>query len=261
MKNLILTILSIFILLSVFAQDEASDLEKKIQNPIASLISVPFQNNTDFGIGNHNRSRNTLNIQPVVPFSLSEGVNLITRTIIPILSQPIGEDNSQSGLGDINLSLFFTPAKPGKVIYGGGLAMGLPTATHDYLGSEKFNLGPSIVALVQPGTWTIGGLMQNIWSVAGNEERADVNFFFTQIFVTKNLAKGWYINSAPIITANWKADSENQWTFPIGAGGGRLFRLGKLPVNAQAGYYRNVVKPEGGPDSQMRFQLTFLFPK
>ena len=108
---------------------EASDLEKQIQNPIASLISVPFQNNVDFNTGPFDRSRNTLNIQPVVPFSLNESLNLITRTIIPIISQPIGMDDSEFGLGDVNMSLFLTPAKPSKVIYGGGVALGLPTAS------------------------------------------------------------------------------------------------------------------------------------
>ena len=237
------------------------DLAAKIQNPIASLISVPFQNNADFNTGPFDRTRNTLNIQPVVPFSLNENLNLITRTIIPIISQPLGENNSEFGLGDVNLSLFLTPAKPGKVIYGGGIALGIPLATNEVLGSEKWTAGPSFVALVQPKGWTLGVLAQNTWSYAGADDRGDVNFFFSQIFITKNLEKGWYINTAPVITANWEASSGNQWTLPLGAGFGKLFRLGKLPINAQAGYYSNVVKPDGGADSQFRFQVTLLFPK
>lgn len=265
MKKLLFT-LSVLLACSayVFAQEaappEASDLEKKIQNPIASMISVPFQNNSDFGIGPYNRTRNTLNIQPVIPVSISKNLNLITRTIIPIISQPIGENDNEAGLGDISLSLFLTPAKPGKLIYGGGVALGIPTATGNYLGSGKWSAGPSVILLAQPKGWTVGTLLQNTWSYAGADDRGDVNFFYSQVFVVKNLPKKWYVNSAPIITANWEAASDNKWTVPLGAGVGKLFRLGKLPINAQAGYYFNVVKPEGGPDTQLRLQATLLFP-
>ena len=237
------------------------DLAAKIQNPIASMISVPFQNNTDFGIGPDDRVRNTLNIQPVIPVSINESLNFITRTIIPIMSQPTFPGESEFGLGDISLSLFLTPAKPSKLIYGGGVALGIPTATDQYLGSEKWTAGPSVVLLVQPKGWTVGTLIQNSWSYAGSDDRGDVNFFYSQIFVTKNLPKGWYVNTAPIITANWEAPSGEKWTVPLGAGFGKLFRLGNLPINAQAGYYFNVEKPTGGPDSQLRVQATLLFPK
>lgn len=266
MKKLNLLLIALLVSCGyVIAQDAtppaAGDLEKKIQNPIANMISVPFQNNTDFGIGPYDRARNTLNIQPVIPVSLSENLNLITRTIIPIISQPIGETDNESGLGDISLSLFLTPAKPGKIIYGGGVALGIPTATGDYLGSGKWAAGPSLIVLYQPKGWTLGTLLQNTWSYAGADDRGDVNFFYSQIFIVKNLLNKWYVNSAPIITSNWEASSGNQWTVPLGAGVGKLFRLGKLPINAQAGYYFNVVKPTGGPDTQLRVQATFLFPK
>lgn len=249
---------------SSIAQDQADsgdDLAQKIQNPIASLISVPFQNNADFNTGPFDRTRNTLNIQPVIPFSLNDNLNLITRTIIPIISQPVGENDNEFGLGDVNISLFLTSAKPSKVIFGGGVALGIPTAGNAVLGSEKWTAGPSFVVLVQPKGWTIGALAQNTWSYAGANERGDVNFFYSQIFATKNLQKGWYVNTAPIITANWEANSGNQWTIPLGAGFGKLFKLGKLPINAQTGYYFNVVKPDGGPESQFRFQVVLLFPK
>lgn len=271
MKRVFLVLLATVFSLSLFSQEEESDdLSKKIQNPIASLISVPFQNNSDFGVQLYDPvqqvyftgTKNTLNIQPVIPFNLSEKVTLIARTIIPIISLPLDIDKTQSGLGDINMSLYLTPGNPGKVIFGAGLALGLPTAMHsNILGSGKFSMGPGIVALVQPGTWTIGGLAQNTWSVAGDEDRADVNLFYSQIFITKGLQKGWYINTAPIITANWEAESGSQWTLPLGAGAGRLFKLGKLPVNAQVGYYGYVVKPKNGPNSQLRVQAVLLFPK
>ena len=250
----------------MYAQEDATnssadDLANKIQNPVASLISIPFQNNVDFNTGPFERNRNTLNIQPVVPFTLNEKLNLITRTIIPIISQPIGMSDRTSGFGDINLSLFLTSAKPKKLITGYGIALGLPTGKR-LLGTDKWTAGPSFVALTQQNGWTIGGLVQNSWDFAGSDDVVDkVNFFYSQLFVTKNLQNGWYVNSAPIITANWEASKDNKWTVPLGGGFGKLTRLGKLPVNAQIGYYINVVKPDFGPSSQLRFQVVFLFPK
>ena len=255
---MILTLLGVLIGRPLAAQD--ADLEKQIQNPVASLISVPFQNNIDTGIGDFDRTRNTLNIQPVLPFALG-GATLITRTIIPIITQPIGQSDSQTGLGDINLSLFLTPAQPGSVVYAVGLATGLPTATDDVLGTKKLSLGPSFLVMVQPGTWTVGGLVQNTWSVAGDDARADVSLLFTQVFVTKGLSGGWYVNSAPVITANWKAPSGEKWSVPLGLGGGKLTRVGSTPVNFQVGAYRYVVSPTGGPAWQFRAQVVLLFPK
>lgn len=256
MKKRFLHIAFLLMSFSFFAQ-QGKDLEKQIQNPIASLISVPFQNNTDFGIGPDNLTKNTLNIQPVLPFSLTKDLNLIVRTIIPVISQPITADDSQFGLGDINASFFLTAAKPKKIITGYGMVVGLPTATDPSLGPGKWTVGPSFLAMIQPESWTIGGLVQNTWSTSGPE----VNFFYSQFFAVKNLNKGWYLNSAPIITANWNASKGNEWTVPLGIGAGRLFRVGKLPINGQIGYYQNVVKPENGPDSQFRFQVVLLFPK
>jgi hypothetical protein len=263
--------IGIFLVLIPFftsAQEEGNqqNLENAIQNPIAALITLPFQNNTDFGIGPDNKAKNTLNIQPVVPIGISRKTNMIVRTIIPLVSAPVYSETDMEttrkfGLGDIALSIFFTPAKPGKLIWGIGPAFGLPTATNEVLGSGKWSVGPSIIALVQPKGWTIGGLVQNTWSYAGNDDRSDVNFFYSQIFVTKNLPKGWYVNTAPIITANWNAPSGSQWLVPLGAGFGKLFKIGKRPINAQAGYYNYVVSPEGGPDWQLRLQLNLLFPK
>lgn len=237
----------------------ASDLANKIQNPIASLISIPFQNNLDSDVGPYDRNRNTLNIQPVIPFSLGDKYNLITRTIIPIISQPVGINDRTSGIGDINLSLFLTSAKPKKLITGYGVALGLPTGKTG-IGLEKWTAGPSFIALTQQNGWTIGALIQNTWDYAGSDDVVtDVNFFYSQVFIVKNLQKGWYVNSAPIITSDWEAPSDNRWTVPLGGGVGRLFKLGKLPVNAQIGYYYNVISP--GPTSQFRFQVVFLFPK
>ncbi len=242
-------------------QEKQAAIEKAAQNPIASMYVLPIQNNTQFGVGSFNRTQNVTNVQPVIPISLGKKVNLIVRTIIPLINQPIGENDSKFGLGDIALSLFFTAQKPGKVIWGVGPAMGLATATDPVLGTEKWSAGPSIILLIQPGKWTLGLVAQNTWSFAGNDDRTDVNQFFTNPFIVRQIAKGWYVNSAPIITANWNATSGQQWLVPLGVGFGKVFRIGKLPVNVQAGYYNYVVKPDNGPDWQLRAQINFMFPK
>ena len=261
------------------------DLQKATQNPVASLISVPVQNNSNFGIGPFDRTQNVLNIQPVIPIKASENWNLIIRWIAPVIWQPAPgtesleifgiEENTPPylsaqtvqksagvfGFGDMSPSFFFSPAKPGKLIWGAGPVFVLPTATSKVLGQGKLSMGPSMVALVQPGPWTIGALINNVWSVAGSGGRTSVNQMTLQYFVNYNLKKGWYLSSAPVITANWKAASGNVWNVPIGGGVGRVFRLGFQPVNVTAQFYGNAVHPSGGSPWGMRLQIAFLFPK
>jgi len=262
MKYILLLMVVIFSTTNIIAQEkEESDIEKAAQNPIASMYVLPFQNNTQFGIGPFERTQNVTNIQPVIPIGLGENVNLIVRTIIPIINQPLGESDSKFGMGDVALSLFFTPRKPGKLIWGVGPAIGLPTATDPTLGTKKWSAGPSVIALVQPKGWTMGLVLQNTWSFAGDDDRADVNALYTNVFIVKNITKGWYVNTSPIITANWEAADGQQWLVPIGMGAGRVFRLGKIPTNIQVGYYNYVIRPDSGPKWQLRAQINFMFPK
>ena len=241
------------------AQDE---MARAVQNPVASLISVPFQNNTNFNFGPQEKTQNVLNIQPVWPFTLNDDWNLITRTIVPVISQPelVPGQDRENGLGDTVFSAFFSPSKSHKVIWGVGPVFLFPTATDDRLGQDKWGAGASVVALTMPGRWVIGSLLNNIWSTGGSGDN-DVNFFTWQYFVNYNLDDGWYLTSAPIITANWEASSGNKWTVPFGGGFGKVFRIGKQPVNTSLQAYYNVEKPDFGPDWQLRFVLQFMFPK
>jgi hypothetical protein len=244
------------------AQDE-TELAKKTQNPVADLISVPLQSNFNFGAGSKERMIYILNVQPVIPINITENWNLITRVIMPIINQPSlfpGMD-SATGLGDLNPTFFFSPAKPGGLIWGFGPTFTLPTSTDELLGSEKWSMGPAAVALTMQGPWVFGALMNNQWSVGGWGDE-HVNAFLMQPFVNYNLPAGWYLTSSPILTANWAADRGGDvWTVPLGGGAGKLFRVGRLPINAQLAAYGNVAKPEFGPDWQLRFQIQFLFPK
>jgi len=261
--------------LPLFAQEagagpSAEELAKAAQNPVAAMISLPFQVNTTFGYGidalDERDTQTVLNIQPVVPVGLNAKWNLISRTIVPLIRQPNIPGSGTTGtLGDITETLFFSPAKPGKVIWGLGPVVTVPTAVVGRLGSGKVSLGPGLVLLTMKGPWVVGCLTQNTWSVAGQGDRADVNAFLFQYFVNYNFEKGWYLTSSPAITANWNAaNSDDRWTVPFGLGFGRLFRMGKQPVNASLAYYYNAVRPTGavpsGPHT-VRFQIQLLFPK
>jgi hypothetical protein len=258
-------------LLGTFPQAHAaeqSDLAKAAQNPIANLISLPLQNNTNFNVGPQERTQNTLNVQPVWPFSIGEDWNVITRTILPVKYVSSGEsigdatipspidDGHIFGLGDTTFTAFFSPKDSGKLTWGVGPVILVPTSTDDALGPGEWGGGLSAVFLGMPGNWVIGSLFSNVWA-------SDVNLFTWQYFINYNIpdSNGLYLTSAPIMTANWEADSENRWTIPVGGGVGKIFTIGKQPVNGQVSAYYNVEKPKFGADWQLRLQLQFLFPK
>ena len=238
-------------------------MQKATQNPVASLISVPVQNNSNFNTGPFDRTGDVLNIQPVIPVNLNQSWMLISRVIQPIVWQPYPANptGGEYGLGDMNPTFYFSPSKPGKVIWGVGPSFLIPTATNQVLGQGKFGMGPSVVALVQPGKWTLGALATNIWSVAGSGGRPDVNQMSLQYFVNYNLPSGWYLSSAPILTANWEVSQPNRWTIPVGGGVGRIMRIGFQPVNIAAQFYGNPVRPPGSSPWSMRLSIAFLFPR
>jgi hypothetical protein len=252
---------------SARAELSATELAKLAQNPVANLISVPFQNNTNFNYGPENGTQNILNIQPVIPITINSDWNLITRTIMPLIWQPefVAGEGTEFGLGDIQLSGFLSPSEPGPggLIWGAGAIVQMPTDTNERLGNKNWGLGPTAVVLkLEKGDpWVYGAIVNNVWSLTSDERGGAYNNFLIQPFVNYNLPNGTYINSAPIITANWKAESDQKWLVPLGIGVGHIFHLGKLPVNAQLGGYYNVVRPDDGPDWQLRAQVQLMFPK
>ncbi len=246
------------------AAENSDALRKAAQNPIASLISVPVQNNNNFGINPDSRVQDVLNIQPVIPARISEHWNLISRIITPIIYQPtVSQPVNQGayGFGDMNPSFFISPAKPGKIIWGVGTALVLPTATNPILGQGKWSIGPSVVVLAQPGKWTLGGLVNNVFSFAGQSSRPDVNQMLFQYFINYNLSHGWYITWQPTLTANWQVDGSGRWVVPFGGGVGRIMKLGFQPVNLTAQFYGSAVHPPDTSPWGLRLQIAFLFPK
>jgi hypothetical protein len=235
-------------------------LAEQAQNPIANLISVPFQNNTTLGLGpDEDQTLNVLNIQPVVPFRLNDGLTLVTRTILPVVSQPSLAGSNSNGIGDLNPTFFLVPKLPGRWTVGFGPTLVLPTASREALGSGQWGMGPAAVAVYTRGPWVAGGLINQIWSVPGDSDRRSLNQFLLQPFVNYNLANGWYLVSSPIITANWQASSD-RWLVPVGGGVGRVFQVGSQPVNASLQAYANVAKPDLFGDVTIRGQIQLLFP-
>lgn len=255
-------------------EDEAAlaELARKTQNPISSMISLPFENNWNLTNGQDDATQYVLQVQPVVPISISTGWNLITRPIIPIISQPekaqipltriVTTTRERTwGIGDVNLSFFLSPKSEGSFTWGAGPVFLLPLASDASLGAEKWGAGPTAVGLYQAGKFSVGMLAGHIWSFGGTSKRDDVNLTYLQPFVNYNLGDGWYLTSSPIISANWEAKSSQQWTVPLGAGFGKIFSVGNQRLNAKLASYYVVERPDGAANLQIQLTLQFLFPR
>jgi hypothetical protein len=266
-------------------------LAKASQNPVSNMISVPIEVNNTWNNGVDDVYMNVTNVKPVVPMEITKDWILINRAIIPMIyqdggvegRQTVGEHmfgqtstgfsgteftssdqelDSQFGLGDITYQGFFSPKKAGKIIWGIGPQLNIPTGT-DRFTADQWALGPAAVVLTMPGHWVMGALVSNVWNIGnGYNNAADVDEMILQPFINYNMKGGWYINTAPVMTANWEADSGDQWTVPLGGGVGRVMKIGNQHVNLRIAGYYNVEAPDGN-DDVFNLQLTcmFLFPK
>jgi hypothetical protein len=258
----------LMLLASTHAQAQAGasaeELAKIAQNPVGNLISVPIQENANLNAGPFDHELNVLNIQPVIPIDITDDWNIITRTILPIISQPGFAPNQSraNGLGDAQISAFLSPAKPGSWIWGVGPIVQLPTHTDTVLGNDHAGLGPTVVLLhLEHGSpWVYGALLNNVWSV-GNSSSPTYNNGLMQPFLNFNFKSGAYLTTSPVVTANWEARASQKFTVPVGGGVGKIFKFGRLPVNTQVSAYYNAVRPDFAPNWQIRLQAQFMFPK
>jgi len=245
------------------ATNSAAEIAKKLQNPVASMISVPIQNNWDFGIGEANAMSYTAVIEPVIPIHLSENWNLISRTIVPVIyaESPVKGGQDHSGLGDIVEQTFFTPVKPvGGWILGLGPLLSLPTATDSTLGSGQWGAGPSALVLKQEKGFTYGGLVTHTWSFAGwGDDYVSATFMEPFVSFTTKRHTTFTLNTET--TYNWNDNPAGQWTVPLNLEVAQLVKIGKTPVQFQIGGRYYAEKPDGGPDWGLRFTMTLVFPE
>jgi len=244
--------------------EDASEVAKKLQNPIGDLINVPFQSNTNFNTGPHKGTQEILNIEPVIPIHINQDWNLITRTILPVIWQPSFQpaQTVPFGIGPITFSTFLAPSKlVDGWLWGVGPVVQVPVASNSSLGSNVWGAGATGVVVFMKGPWVGGVLTNNVWSVGGTTGRGGTRYnnFLLQPFLTYNFAGGWFVGSSPIATANWLASGDKAWTLPVGAQFGRVIRIGGRPVNLLLGAYYNVLRPQFGPTWQIRSQIAFVF--
>ncbi|TDO70391.1 hypothetical protein EV143_11110 [Flavobacterium chryseum] len=249
----------------LFAQEDsktgasAQELADKLANPVASLISVPLQNNINYGIGPYNGIKYTVNIQPVIPFKLNDNLNLITRYILPLVDQQdiTGENTHEFGLSDATVTAFFAP-KSKKIIWGLGPAFFVPTATDKLLGTEKFGIGPSVLIMHQSKGLSLGFIANQIWSVAGNEDRADFNNFYTQIFMSYSYNSGASLGVNTEITQNWEG---NTTMISLNPSIGAITKLGTQVIQFSVQPLIPIVGPnQSKPDWGLRAVVAFVFP-
>lgn len=246
------------------APPSSSDLAKKLANPISDLVSIPFQFNWDGGVGPNDDLRFLINVQPVLPMSVSEKWNVIGRFILPVLSQPslVPGCEPRFGTGDIALSLFFSP-KEGGVIWGVGPVFSLPTTTDPALGSGQWSAGPTAIVLKQKGAWTFGALAYQMWSFAatGDVEREAVDQTFLQPFVCYTSKSGATLTLSSETTANWDKESDERWTVPLILQASKVTRLGPFPFSMALGGGWYVEDPGAGPKWKLRMSFTVLLPR
>jgi hypothetical protein len=235
-------------------------LAKAAQNPVANMNSIPFQWNFNSGGGLGKQSMMVLNVMPALPLKLNQNWVLLARTVIPFVNIPGGGTDRFQGIADIQEQFFFSPTGGGETVWGVGPIFSLPTSNQAATETGQYAAGATGVALKMGKTWVYGALVNNLWKVAGSDATPAINSFFFQPFINFNLAGGWAISTAPGISANWEAESGQQWTVPLGLGFSKITVVAKIPVNVALQYYANAVKPDGAPAGFTRLQFVLMFP-
>ena len=236
-------------------------LAKASQNPVADMNTVPFQFNWFTGGGFGDMTMSQTLIQPVLPLPISKDFNLVSRTIVPVLSIPAASGEKLKGIADIQEQIFLSPSKPKGIIWGFGPVLSFPTTTISSIATGQFALGPTAIALVTPGKFVLGAVGNQMWRITGSKTTSPISSFFVQPFINYNFKMGWSIITAPSITANWSAADGQRWTVPIGLGVSKITVVGKQPFSLSLQYYHNAMRPDNAGDDQVRMAVALLFPR
>jgi hypothetical protein len=274
-KILIIPVLIRFSILCQAQAESADELAQKMQNPLASLIAVPIQQNFAFGASQNKKLGYSVSFQPIFPINYKR-INIINRVIfgygyvpgivegtqlIPQGAPENGNVDGKWGLSDLNYSFYFSPKTTYKVAWGLGPSVNMPTATDNRLGTGKWSIGPSMVIVIQIQKWTFDMVFRQTWSIGGDGERRDVNQFVLQPLIAYGIGKGFVLSTFPTITANWDFEESQRWTVPLGGGLSKVVFLGKLPIVLALQYYKYQVRPDLAPESELRFTSTFILSK
>ena len=245
---------------AVTTESSAQELAKLKQNPVSGLRQLILTADVSPDVPYSDDPLSLYSLQLVWPFALNEDWRLITYSILSVIDLPSasGQD-STTGLGNTLLNFFVSPREASNFVWGAGPAVSLPTHSEPELGSDRVGLGPSAVLFYAKDVWSVGVVLQNLWSIDGSSDD-EFNVFGAQYIFNYNLNDGWYLYSNATITADWEADSDNRWTVPVGGGVGKIFNIGEQPVSASFQLFSNVEKPAGSADWGLNFQFAVLFP-
>lgn len=236
-------------------------LAKAAQNPVANMVSLPLQYNYTSGGGLGSNTAMILNVQPVLPLPIDKRWLIVSRTVVPFVSVPLPSGIQESGgIADIQEQAYFTESKPGKITWAVGPILSFPTATNIAVRTGQWGLGPTAVVLGMPGPWVIGTLVNNIWRIGGVRHGDVLNTFTVQPFINLNLPLAWAISTAPLITSNWSAPSDQRWTVPIGVGVSKVTHVVEQPLNLEMQYYHNVNHPRLAGSDEVRLEVAALWP-
>ncbi len=238
-------------------------IAKQAKNPLPDQFNVPFEHSFNFRTGPGHDLGYEFNVQPVIPFHLPGNWNLVTRTILAVINEP-GTDPGQEetfGFGDTDFSVFLSPPSTEAFIWGFGPIIRFPTASANVLGGGKWGIGPTVAAIFDAGPWSLGALVNNVWSFAGDSTRSAVNEMLIEPDIQYSLPRGWYLTYGPSITADWEAASRDRWTVPVGAGVGKALQIANQSLNLQVEAYSNVERPAGTSTWSLVFTIQFVFPR
>jgi hypothetical protein len=238
-----------------------AEVVKVVENPLARVVNLQLNGNVNFQKGTDERTQQVATLGATYPFDLPRRWNLFANANLPVIDQPVGATDRVRGLGDLTLTAFFSPPSSPHWVFGAGPVVVLPTAADDTLGQGKWDIGPAMAVVHTERAWTAGVVVAQSWSIAGANDRPEVSQLVISPFGTRHLGKGWYLFTAPNLSADWKARGSHTWTVPVGGGVGRIFRRGKHAVRFAIQAYDNVVRTDGAPTWQLRFTTGWVFPK